>query len=451
MYKTRFRRWGLWKHDSSAKTITVISPQAWKDEERVYLSIRDYYDGAFASQRWTFAKPDMVSTTQDEHELAVQRTKHAMRNDDEMCLRFRAAICLLEKGRQSPNGTCHADDLAQAVRLLRISFAALSQSLLGPGLEAPMLPLLILYIIVRFSESTTADFSALAAQLLKYLRGLTSSPSSQHIHPTALLWRALCAHHLNPQATSDKNRFSSRSQLNTCAAIAVDRVSHHIGPLHSWTVELTCFAIAVVHPKGTGPVDDKSSRFRSLLRDLETETDGVYDTRHIDTLCCWASHLRDHGQGCSSSSSAILGQGQGQQIGQVDPVSLHRGISLLEGVLYNPSHQKVLQEYPEGLFNMYSFLTQMNLTLKRWSVAEGYIRRAKMLAEQQRIHTGNMSDGDLFESLSSLEAVLRAQGKNEEADEVREERAALVKETLELVGEGRTPLDLMFDVIKGSS
>ena len=117
-------------------------------------------------------------------------------------------------------------------------------------------------------------------------------------------------------------------------------------------------------------------------------------------------------------------------------MSLHRGISLLEGALYNPSHQKVLQEYPEGLFNMYSLLTQMNLTLKRWSVAEGYTRRAKALAEQQRTHTGNMSDGDLFESLLGLETVLRAQGKVGEADEVREERARLVRETLELVGEG---------------
>lgn len=417
MYKTRFRRWGLWKHDSSAKSVTAIAPHAWQDEERVYLTIRNYYDGALSSRRWV-VDSDTRKINDKTTQLAIERTKQALRNGEETCMRFRAAVSLLERGRQ--NGSCNADDLAQGVRLMRISFAALSQILLGPGLEAPMLPLSTLYIIVRFGESTT-DFSPLAAQLLKYLQGLTSSSPSQARHPTALLWHALCAR-MNP--TSDKQsekRFTSRSQLNNCASIAVDRFSQHIGPLHPWTVELTCFAIAVLHPKGTGPADDKSVRFRSLLKHLETETNGVYDRRHMDTVCCLASHYRDHGRGCSGNQGP-------------DPVSLHRGISLLEGVLHNPAHERILAEYPEGVFNMYSLLTQMNLTLRRWHVAEGYIRRAKALAEQERARTGN--DGDLFESLLSLEAVLRAQDKGEEADAVREERARLVKETLEMVGEG---------------
>lgn len=164
-------------------------------------------------------------------------------------------------------------------------------------------------------------------------------------------------------------------------------------------------------PNGHGPTHKKATRFQSLLDQLHTLP--VYDLRHIDTVCCFASHYRHHGKR--------------------DPSALHSGISLLEGVLQDPVKGQVVAKYPDQEFNMCSLLANMNEQLKQWALAEGWMRRGLELARRGRERTGQ--DGDLFEALNGLEVILHAQGKVEEADAVMEERRRLVKEALEGVGE----------------
>lgn len=403
MYKSRFRRWGLWKHNPIKRKSHPLlcharAPDELHGEETLYRAVRDYYNGAFSARRWAY---------EDDSPLAVERTNQALARGNEIYVRFRAAVLLLERPSRGNNGG-KAGDFAQGVRLIRISFAELSNILLGSTMEPPMLPLWLLYIMLLFRESPARDFSPVEIQLRKHLAGLTSSSTltARVRHPTSLLWRALV-----PPADTHQSLPLSRHHINTIARLATSLFSSHIGLLHPWTVDLSNLAIGLLSPNGRGPPQEKAARFQSLLHQLDTLS--VYDLRHINTVCCFASHYRHHGV--------------------YDPSALHSGIALLEGVLQNPIKEQVVREHPDQEFNMYSLLANMNDKLGRWAVAEGWMHKGVELARRERERTGQ--DGDLFEGLNGLEVILRAQGKVEEADTVMEERKKLVREALEGVGE----------------
>ena len=409
MYKSRFRRWGLWKHNPTSREPPSLichtrAPDELHGEETVYRAISDYYNGAFSARRWAYDNDNPLG---QQDCLAVERTNSALARGNEIYVRFRAAVLLLERPSRGNNGG-KAGDFAQGVRLIRISFAELSDILLGSNIEPPLLPLWLMYVMVLFRESSIRDFSPVDLQLRKHLVDLTSSstPAARERHPTSLLW-----HTLIPPNASHHSVPLSRHHLNTIAGLATSLFSSHIGPFHPWTIELSNFAIGLLLPNGHGPPQKKTARFQSLLGQLDTLP--VYDLRHINTVCCFASHYRHHGKH--------------------DPSTLHSGISLLEGVLTNPIKGQVVREHPDHEFNMYSLLANMNDQLGRWAVAEGWMRRGVELARRKRQRTEE--DGDLFEGLNGLEVVLRAQGKVEEADAVLEERRGLVREALEGVGE----------------
>ena len=409
MYKSRFRRWGLWKHNPTNHESPSLSRHTHASddldgEETLYRAVRDYYNGAFSARRWAY-RDDNPLGFQDRS--AEERTHQALARGNEVYVRFRAAVMLLERPCRGNNGG-KPGDFAQGVRLIRISFAELSDIFLGSTMEPPMLPLWLLYIMLLFRESLARDFSPVEMQLQKHLAGLTSSSpiAARSRHPTSLLWRALVA----PNATRPSIPLS-RHHLNTIAGLTASLFSSHIGPLHPWTVELSNFAIGLLLPNGHGLTQEKAARFQSFSNRLDTLP--VYDLRHINTVCCFASHYRHHGAH--------------------DPSALHSGIALLEGVLGNPMKRQVVRQHPDHEFNMYSLLANMNDKLGRWAVAEGWMHRGVELAKRERQRTGQ--DGDLFEGLNGLEVVLRAQGKVEEADAVMEERRALVREALEGVGE----------------
>jgi hypothetical protein len=67
----------------------------------------------------------------------------------------------------------------------------------------------------------------------------------------------------------------------------------------------------------------------------------VYEMRHINIICCWASHYRHHGCRAEDPELGVL----------------EEGISLLDGVLGDPVKRPAVEEYPVGVFNMYSLLT----------------------------------------------------------------------------------------------
>lgn len=96
MYKTRFRRWGLWKHNlgasnSSAVIYHIGIPVELPDEEILYQTLRDYYDASLA-RLWAFNGGNAVTDRDSPaYRLAVERTNQAMSADEEIYERFRAA------------------------------------------------------------------------------------------------------------------------------------------------------------------------------------------------------------------------------------------------------------------------------------------------------------------------------------------------------------------------
>ena len=437
MYKSRFRRWGLWKHHMSNniaerahRPIALIcrtptpepgdSPEL-QNEERMYRALRDYYDASFSARRWAFDGVNTPERDSPSHKLAIQQTRKANNDCQETWWRFRAALSILERHVHSTaagnNPITKDGDFAQGVLLIRIAFAELSALL--SAVESPELFPSLLYVMILLNESPLLDFRPVEIQLLKHLHDLTSlssnAPStSRHVHPTATLWRTLWSHGRGLPRT--------RHALSQCNRIAVAALTAYIGPLHPCTINLTNFSIFSLSRNGTGDPEDKSLRFRRLLSQLETETSPVYDARHVDVICCWASHLRHHG--CAQNDLAIL----------------HQGIALLEGVLTDPDKSKAVEGHIGGAFNMCSLLTSMYDKLQRWDVAEGWMRRGIGYAERERAETGE--DGDLLEGYIGLEVVLRAQGKVEEAEGVREERRMVVRGRLEGVGEREDSVEL---------
>lgn len=487
MYKTRFRRWGLWKHNQASNVVEIVRLKKQRDaahkssefilngrrvdldriesylrrnekmrryvatvaaggsdsetsptpptaaaavaaarasalicrtptpesadsfelqnEEMMYRAIRDYYDGAFSSQRWAF-KGDARRGSPDEDpavRLAIERTEANILSGQEVWLRFRTAFNLLERPATDNNGGKEGD-YAQGVRLMRIAFAELSQNIIS-GCESPLLLFWMMHVMTIFRESELRDFRPVEWQLLKHLYDLTSSTPGGSRHATAFLWRILWS--------GGRGIARDRYHLRMCTAVAIEQFTRHIGYFHQWTVDLLNFSIFTFHPNGTGDPEDKTTRFRDLLHQLETLD--IYDNRHLDVVCCWASHYRHHGSR------------------DVNPEMLEEGVALLEDVLHDPQKARAVEDYPGSGFNVYSLLTSLNCRLKRWEVAEGYVRSAIEVAKLEMERTGE--DGDMFEGLNGLEAVLRAQGKIAEADAVQEERKRLVKESLEKVGE----------------
>ncbi|KAH8893959.1 hypothetical protein GQ53DRAFT_860048, partial [Thozetella sp. PMI_491] len=375
-------------NSASAVIYRSLTPFESRHEQRLYHALRNYYDAAFSTRRWAF-DGDNTIMEQDypAHRLAAEQTSRAMSRGEEIYGRFRAAVGLLERPSRGNNGGKEGD-FAQGARLMRIAFAELS--IILSSVEPPLLPLWMIYIMVLLRESSARDFRPIANHLIKYLHELTWLPltngdSGRPRHPTAQIWNALW---------SGGGGFApDRRHLLMCSTVAVEQFSQHIGYFHPWTVDLSGLSIGLLHPNGVGDHEDKTIRFRDLLQQLESLD--VYDDRHITTVCCLASHYRHHG---SKQDKA-----------------------------------RAVHACPEGAFNMYSLLGSTNYRLGRLGAAEDSIRRAIELAMAHWART--REDGDLFEGLNGLEVILRAQGKNTEANAVQEERKMLVRKTLEMMGE----------------
>ncbi|KAK0715212.1 hypothetical protein B0H67DRAFT_489165 [Lasiosphaeris hirsuta] len=467
MYKSRFRRWGLWKHNQADKVVEIVrlkkerdaahkpseflingrrvdleriesylrrndkmrrylasaaananppptpaeasaialicrtpspdpgrvclaAPDELQSEEIMYRAIRDYYDGAFSSRRWIFdddADPSSPALT-----MALQKTSEGIKHGLEIWLRFRAALILLEQPL-AKDGSNHAE----GIKLMRVSFAQLSQNILS-GHEAPMLLFWIMHVMTLFRESHARDFHRIEMQLLKHLYELTTTTPSGSRHATSFLWRTLWG--------GGKGIARDRHHLRMCTAAAVEQFARHIGHLHPRTVELLNFSIFSSTPAGGADAADKEARFRDLYRRLETLN--VFDGRHLEVVCCLASHLRRHGK-------------------------LAESAALLEEILHTPKKANALSEFPAVSFNVHSLLGFIKVKMEQPVEAESYYRTAVNIAKVARQTSDE--DGDLFEGLMGLEMSLRAQGKQSDADAVLAEHRALVKESLEKMGE----------------
>jgi hypothetical protein len=155
----------------------------------MYLAIRDYYAGAFESRRWIFEEdlPDLdlnfdltttntttdtpygnnngfLATDSSSIQARARETKAGIDRGQEIWLRFRLALRLLDR----PNiiedlDTGKKKDFAEGVRLMRLSFADLSQNIMA-GREAPML----LFWLMR-------TFFCCICRILSFATSLSSS------------------------------------------------------------------------------------------------------------------------------------------------------------------------------------------------------------------------------------------------------------------------------------
>ncbi|KAK5658323.1 hypothetical protein OQA88_2299 [Cercophora sp. LCS_1] len=444
MYKTRFRRWGLWKHNQASTVTSIIqlkrqrdaahkpseftlngrpvnyeriksylrrnekmrrllesssalptvspdtklalaartpspspepvtAPTAFRNEEQLYHAIRNYYAGAFGAGRWVFEGSD---------ERAVA-TKQGLRRGQEIWLRFRTALRLLERGGEGGANGGKEGDYAQGVRLVRISFAELEGAVLGG------------YVMTVFRESTARDFRVIETQLLKYLYELTAAGG----HAMGALWKILWLAGFG----IDRHRH----HLQTCLRVAQGVFEKFNPVMAPQTVDLLLFGVINSLPPGVGDPALKEAGYSNLFARLEEA--GGFDGRHMDVICCWAVHRRQH-----------------RLYEQAEEL-------LLDKVLRRPDRMRLLPQLPAEAFNVYSLLTTINTDMQRPEVAEGYVRTAIEIARGQWEATGE--DGDLFEGLNGLETALRAQGKTDEADKVSVERQELVRLSLEKVGE----------------
>ncbi|KAK3319126.1 hypothetical protein B0H66DRAFT_623506 [Apodospora peruviana] len=230
-YKTRVRHWGLWKYTAPDSNTNAQQAQAQGSTHYQYQTSSVPRTSGETMRCCTMpfeiimmppcrfgAGHSICLTTilthpeEAAHRIAVKRTKRVWARGDEIYNCFRAAVMLLERPSQGNNGG-KAGDFAQGVRLMRISFAELSQVLLD--LEPPPLPLWLMYIMAMFRETSASDFRPMEAQLLRHLYELTTTGAASH--PTVLLWRAFWSGSRNRGFAS-----TNRHDLNKCAAIAVD-------------------------------------------------------------------------------------------------------------------------------------------------------------------------------------------------------------------------------------
>ncbi|KAK0743471.1 hypothetical protein B0T18DRAFT_430742 [Schizothecium vesticola] len=450
MYKTRFRRWGLWKHNQASTVVEIVRLQRERDaahkptteillhgqrvdlarvdaylrrndkmrryvsslptsaphrhpptaalicrtpspspspspEESLYRAIRTYYASSLStpSRTWVFDPPTSPSP-------AHTSTTHHLHLAQTLWLRFRTALNHLVRPPLN---------LALAARLLRIVFAELTTALLSP-FASPLLPFWILHVVVLLREAHPAlppEFRPLEAQLLRHVADLTAAART----PGWEMWRVLC------RSSAARERWHVRR----CAEVAGAEVAAALGGTHAVAVDLGLAGVLAGTGTGAEDAGEKSRRYAALWETLSggEQGEGEFDGRHMDVLACWAVHLRQH-----------------RRYEEAEEL-------ILREVLRRPERMAKLHACLGSAFNLHIMLATVNIDMERYPAAEGYCRKALVIAKMQVEATSD--DGDLFEGLDTLETCLRAQDKHEEADGVVLERETVVKQTLEKVGE----------------
>ncbi|KAB5559588.1 hypothetical protein GE09DRAFT_1057328 [Coniochaeta sp. 2T2.1] len=351
---------------------TYLSPPPTiRVPEDTYRAIRDYYDGSFAGGRWV-----SVSAS-DQRVFLSTRTglQDGSMRIKEFHQRFRLAFRLLQTPAQTgPEG----------MKMTRVCFAELPDVLAG---EDPTMLYCILDLLRRLRASGM-DF--LAQQLLQYLDGLSATRPDGHRHPMARVWRNLLLglDELGPE------------QTRHCAEIAASRFSAHLGELHMKTLEAGMWRMFL----SEATTDDREAYLRRLHGALEELP--TFDYRNLFVAIDIASFLR-----------------KGEK--------LDEAAQIITQVLEQPEKNAVLRSFPPMAYNFVSVLGKIRATQGRMDEAEPLYRDAIEIAKAARTD----DDTDLLDGLVYLEKCLRAQEKHAEADAVLAEREAVVRESLERVGE----------------
>lgn len=330
MYKTRFRRWGLWKHNQASTVVEIVRLKRERDAahkptteillhgRRVDLSrIDSYLRRNDKMRRYVSSLPDSPAThpptaaaalicrtpspsptpsllAEDETlyrairtyyasslstfpwdftpspSPAHTQTTHHLLLAQTLWSRFRTALNHL---------TRPPTNLALAARLLRIAFAELTTALLSP-FASPLLPFWILHVAVLLREAHTflpPAFHPLEGQLLRHVADLTAAAKT----PGWEMWRVLCR---SPAAARE------RWHVRRCAEVAGVEVAATLGGTHAVAVDLGLAGVLAGTGTGERDAEEKSGRYAALWGTLSKGEE--FDGRHMDVLACWAVHLR---------------------------------------------------------------------------------------------------------------------------------------------------------------
>lgn len=330
MYKTRFRRWGLWKHNQASTVVEIVRLKRERDAahkptteillhgRRVDLArIDSYLRRNDKMRRYISSLPDSPAAqpptaaavlicrtpspspspsllAQDESlyrairsyytsslstfpwdfspspSPAHTQTTHHLHLAQTLWSRFRTALNHLI--RPPPN-------LALAARLLRIAFAELTTALLSP-FASPLLPFWILHVAVLLREahpSLPPAFRPLEGQLLRHVADLTAAAKT----PGWEMWRVLCR---SPAASRE------RWHVRRCSEVAGKEVEAALGETHAVAVDLGLAGVLAGTGIGERDAEEKSGRYEALWGTLSQGEE--FDGRHMDVLACWAVHLR---------------------------------------------------------------------------------------------------------------------------------------------------------------
>jgi tetratricopeptide (TPR) repeat protein len=363
--------------DYSVSPVSMSSPTEYRVTEDAYRAIRDYYDMGFSGGRWVSVSPV------DERVFLATESGGGLQDGskrlNEFHQRFKLAFrLLLDPARTGPEG----------MKMARVCFAELPDVLAG---EDPTMLYCVLDLVRRLRE---AGMDFLAVQLLQYLDGLASSaprPDGRRGHAMSHIWRSLLLLGVEKLGAE---------QTTACTQIAASRFGAHLGPHHIKTLEARMWSMFL----SQATVDEKEADLRELHAGLEAL--GSFDYRHLVVACDLASLLRKTGK-------------------------LAEAAEVVTRVLEDPGREAVLRGFPPMAYNYLSVLGKIRDEQGRPAEAEGLYRDAIEIAKSVR----EDDDSDLLDGLVFLERCLRAQERHGEADAVLAEREAVVKESLERVGE----------------
>ncbi|KAK0726427.1 hypothetical protein B0T21DRAFT_293585, partial [Apiosordaria backusii] len=413
------------------------APDTLQSTEDMYRAIRDYYSASFSSNRWSFLE-DITSPDQATNDKAVVATHTGVRRGFEIWRRLMTAVRLF-------HDTSHPDNRAQSIKVIRITFAELTATLLS-GAESPLLFFWIMHALTLFRSIPDTNFQSIETYLLKHLFELTETVRLQNgaTHPTAQLWKVLYSNgkgllfsppddpvvvssYPSPANSSSSDSESTpppppqlisispnkvilnHTHLSTLITSAADLFSSSplYGPLHKRTIEFRNFAIFTSLPAFHPSSPDQLSQFQTLYTTVTSQIP-QFDGREMDVRAWLASHYFTMGQ-------------------------LSQAEALLEPILTDPDKLAVVDKVQEASESFNLLYGSIKMAMGRMEEAEGILR--KVVERGRRNWREHGEEVHLSDGLLALDQCLRLQGRTEEADEIIKEHRRLLSEALIKRGE----------------
>ncbi|KAK0701320.1 Clr5 domain-containing protein [Lasiosphaeris hirsuta] len=403
MYKTRFRRWNLWKNTKAAdvaahnippsalSALLTTTPHLTPPAKPVPLSpsspalaldatlraVRAYFATSLAA-RWAFASPASCDLAGGAEACRLAAQFHE---------RFKTAAGLLA----SPVP-------AQAVsgmRMTRICFAEL-QGVMDGGL-GPEDPIFLILFLIVLQALRRKGLRGIEVRLVGYaaeLGGLL--PAAR---PGRGVWAGLRDLVVSGAMDDEVSLRISQVLAELCA--------RELGTIHAKTLEVLMCGYCNFD-KDTAA---QEMMYLGMLNDLDTL--GTFDERHAGVRLALVTFYNMF-----------------EMHAKVAPIVL--------GVVEDPWMLEESKKYRGVTYKLYSELGISCKILGELEVAERAFRDAIGIAKWE-LSQGTANKASVLEGLISLEEVLRELGREFEADECVAEREAMVREGLEGVGEEEGP------------